>query len=406
MAAIDKPSHPLDSQALSSGRLWLLSLACGLLIANVYFGQPLTGLISSELGLPKQSAGLIVTLPLLGYGAGLLLVVPLGDLLENRKLILIMVGIEAACLLLIGTLSQSAAFLATAFAMGLAASAVQVVLPYVSHLTPENRRGQAHGRLVSGVMLGIMLARPLSSFASGFGSWRTIYALAGGATVLLFGSLWVGIPSRLPPTGPSYGPLMASMGRIFVQTKTLRRQALYHAAMFGAFSVFWTAAPLWLSGAPFHLTQSGIAWVALAGVAGAIAPPFAGRLADKGWARAGAAAAMVLAALSFGMSNLAWGGGAFGLAMVVTTAILLDFAVSANLVFGQRAIYALGPQERGRLNGLFMASFFAGGAIASAVSGWCFARFGWIGVSAIGAALPLLALAYWTTEARTERGPN
>jgi predicted MFS family arabinose efflux permease len=383
---------------LSSAMLWLLAVACGLLVANIYFGQPLTGLISAALGMPRASTGLIVTLPLIGYGTGLLLLVPLGDLVENRRLILVLVAIEIACLFLIASLPDPVAFLATGFVMGMAASVVQVILPYASHLTPEDRRGKALGRLVSGIMLGIMLARPVASFVAELNSWRTIYLLSGGTTSALLLALWFTLPPRRPSGGPSYGALMGSMWHIFVRTELLRRRAFYQAAMFAAFSAFWTAAPLWLSGPPFNLGQNGIAWVALAGVAGAIAPPFAGRLADIGHARTGTAAAMLLASAAFLLSNLACDGGPFGLSMIVATAILLDFAVSANLVFGQRAIYALGPEERSRLNGLFMATFFVGGAVASAVAGWAFAKAGWAGVSTIGTALPLFALVYWATE--------
>ena len=391
-----------SSPELRSGLRWLLAVTCGMLIANVYFGQPLTGPISAALGMPQQSAGFIVTLPLMGYGVGLLMLVPLGDLVENRRLILVMIAVEAACLLTISMISQALAFLVTAFFIGMSASAVQVILPYVSHLTAEAARGRALGRLVSGIMLGIMLARPVSSFVADLGSWRVIYLISGGATVLVLFTLWRTIPRRAPVAGPSYGQLMGSMGRIYRDSEILRRRALYHAAMFGAFSVFWTAAPLWLSGAPFFLSQNGIAWVAVAGVAGAIAPPFAGRLSDRGLAGIGTAAAMALAGLSFALSNLGRSGGSFGLAMVVMTAVLLDFAVSANLVFGQRAIYTLGAEERSRINALFMATFFAGGAVASGLSGWIFARYGWTGVSMLGIGLPLLALLYWTTERRNE----
>ena len=398
------PFETPDVAQLSSAVLWLLAVACGMLIANVYFGQPLTGLITATLGMPRSSAGLIVTLPLAGYGTGLLVLVPLGDLIENRRLVLLAVVIEVVCLGLIGALSQPLTFLVTAFVMGMAASVVQVILPYVTHLMPEVSRGKALGRLVSAIMLGIMLARPVSSFVAHMGSWRTIYLIASGGMSVLLLVLWSVMPPRAPKGGPPYGALIRSMGRIFLHTEQLRRRGFYHAAMFGAFSVFWTAAPLWLSGAPFHLSQSGIAWVALAGVAGAIAPPFAGWLADKGHARSGTVAAMLLAGGSFLLSNLGREGGNFGLAMVVATAVLLDFAVSANLVFGQRAIYALGAEERSRLNGLFMAMFFAGGALASALAGWCFAHAGWTGVSALGIALPTVAIVYWTSERATSAG--
>jgi predicted MFS family arabinose efflux permease len=156
--------------------------------------------------------------------------------------------------------------------------------------------------------------------------------------------------------------------------------------MFGAFSVFWTAAPLWLSGPQFGLTQRGIAWVALAGVAGAVAPPVAGRMADKGFGQWGTVAAMLLAAAAFLVSALANNGSRLALGLVIACAILLDFAVFSNLVFSQRTIYSLRPEQRSRVNGLFMAIFFAGGAISSALSGWCYLRLGWAGVSAVGVA--------------------
>jgi predicted MFS family arabinose efflux permease len=395
----------VGERPLSPAMLWFLALTCGMLIANVYFGQPVTGLISTSLGMPKESAGLIVTLPLIGYGVGLLLLVPLGDLVENRTLILGLVGIEVVCVLLIATLADPVAFLIVGFFMGMAASAVQVVQPYVSHLVPENERGESIGRLVSGVMLGIMLARPLSSFVASFGSWRLIYVLSGVAIIALAVGLHKAMPRRQPAAGPGYGALLWSMGDILAHTATLRRRALYHAAMFGTFSVFWTSVPLWLSGSPFNLTQNGIAWVALAGVAGAVAPPFAGKLADRGWAQAGTAAAMLFAVLAYVLTDVSWSGG-WRLAMVVAAAVMLDFAVSANLVFGQRAIYSLGPERRSRLNGLYMAIFFAGGAIGSAVGGWSFAQFGWRGVSVVGVTLPLLALVYWSTESGPPRQPE
>jgi predicted MFS family arabinose efflux permease len=392
--------RPAAVSAFPKSLLWLFGTACGLLIANVYYAQPLTGLIAAALRMPRESAGLIVTLPLVGYGLGLLLIVPLGDLVENRRLILSLIGLEAAALLLVSLASTSTAFLAAALLIGLTASGVQVILPYVSHLVPEAARGQALGRLVSGIMLGIMLARPVSSLVADLWSWRTMFQISAVAMAVLLVAIRVVAPQRRPGAAPSYAALIGSMGGIFREHEILRRRALYHAAMFGAFSVFWTAAPLWLSGAPFHLSQRAIALVALAGVAGAAAPPFAGLAADKGLARPATFAAMALAMVSFLLANLARGGSPLGLGLVVATAVLLDFAVSANMVLGQRAIYALGAEQRSRINALFMATFFAGGALASALSGWVFARYGWVGVSVLGAALPAVALIYAATERR------
>ncbi len=379
---------------------WLLGTACAVLIANLYYAQPLTGAIGATLGFPKQGVGLLVTLPLAGYAAGLLLLVPLADLIENRRLVLALVGGEAVCVLLLGLASGIGQFLGAAFFAGVMASAVQILVPYVTYVTPEATRGQAVGKVVSGVMLGIMLARPLSSFASGLGSWRAIFCISAALLASLFVALWFALPPRRPMGGTGYGGLLLSMGRIFVTTPILRRRAFYHALMFGAFSVFWTAVPLWLTGSRFNLSQRGVALVALAGVAGAVAPPVAGRLADSGFTRSGTVGAMVLAVAAFLATGLARGGSTRDVVLVALCAIALDFAVSANLVFGQRAIYALAAEQRGRINSLFMTTFFIGGAIGSAASGWCYFHFGWPGIVVLGSALPALGLVYLGTERR------
>ena len=388
-----------------AGILWLLGSACGLLIANLYYAQPLTGLISASLGMSPQSNGLLVTLPLAGYGIGLLAIVPLGDQFENRRLVLTLVAGEAVCLVLVGLLSQRFLFLGVMFLVGAMAAGVQLLVPYVTYLVPEAQRGQAVGKVVSGVMLGIMLARPVSSLVADLSSWRTIFWISACVMALLFATLRFALPARRPTPGLSYRQLLASMGRILVTTEILPRRAFYHACMFGAFSVFWTAVPLWLSSAQFGLTQRGIAWVALAGVAGAIAPPFAGRMADSGRSSLGTALALLIAPLTFLLSDLATDGSTRSLGIVIAAAISLDFVVSANLVFGQRAIYALGAEQRSRLNGLFMALFFAGGALGSALSGWAYASFGWRGVTVLGVAFPIAGLLYFATEWRVpQRG--
>ena len=384
---------------ISRGVQWLLGTACGLLIANVYYAQPLTGLMSHALGMPSGSSGLFVTLPLAGYGLGLLAVVPLADLYDNKRLVSVLVGLEALCMAALAVASQPAAFLAIAFLSGAAAAAVQILVPYVTFFVPEAERGKAVGKVVSGVMLGIMLARPASSLVAGLLDWRAIFGLSAAAMTILLIALRIALPVRIPAPGLTYSTLILSLGKIFVSTPLLRRRAFYHAFMFGAFSVFWTAVPLWLTGPRFNLSQSGVAWVALAGVAGAIAPPFAGRLADAGHSKAGTAIAMILALVAFLISDIATSAnGSLGIGLVVTAAIILDFAVSANLVFGQRAIYSLGAAQRGRANGLFMATFFVGGAIGSAISGWCYSRYGWMGCSVVGVAMPVMALLYFLTE--------
>ncbi len=180
-------------------------------------------------------------------------------------------------------------------------------------------------------------------------------------------------------------------------TPVLQRRALYHAFVFGAFSLFWTTVPLLLAQS-FHLSQNGIALFALAGVAGAIAAPIAGRIADRGWTRAATGLAMICVAASFLLARMGLSGSSTGLGMLVVAAILLDFGVTANFVLGQRAVFSLDAKLRSRLNGLYMAAFFAGGALCSALGGWTYAQGGWSLSMWVGLALPLLALTCYLSE--------
>jgi predicted MFS family arabinose efflux permease len=379
---------------------WLLAVACGVTVANLVYAQPLTGPIGAALGLPAGARGLIVTLPQAGYGLSLLLIVPLADLVENRRLVLTLLLLELVCLVALSFAAQPVTFLSLAFLVGLTAAVVQILLPYVTYLVPEAERGRAVGTVVSGIMFGIMLARPLSSLVADLWSWRVMFRISAILMAALALILRLVLPRRRPTPGLTYRNLLRSMGGIFLNTELLRRRALYHACLFAAFSAFWTAAPLWLSGRQFGLSQAGVAWIALAGVSGALAPPLASRLVDRGLTRHGTVTAMLLVVAAFAVSMLARDGSPAAIGVVILAAIILDAAVSANLVFGQRAVYALAAEQRSRLNGLYMATFFSGGAIGSALSGWAYARFGWGAVALLGAGLPLLALAYLSTERR------
>jgi predicted MFS family arabinose efflux permease len=205
------------------------------------------------------------------------------------------------------------------------------------------------------------------------------------------------LPERKPLAPAPYHQLLGSMSHLYRTTPILRRRALYHACLFGSFSVFWTALPLWLTGTQFRLSGQGVAWIALAGVAGAVAPPFAGWIADLGLTHAGTLGALSLAIMVFALSNLLHAPTPIALTGIALMAATLDFAVSCNLLFGQRAIFALSAEHRSRLNSLFMATFFGAGALAAALSGWVYAHVGWAGVSALGAALPAAGLWYALT---------
>ncbi|GAA3605948.1 MFS transporter [Gibbsiella greigii] len=382
--------------------LLLLATACGLIAANIYYAQPLAGPIGAALGMSGEATGLIVTLTQIGYGLGLLLIVPLGDLIENRRLTLALLGIAALALLGAGLSTHPLPFLLSALGIGVGTVAVQVLVPYAAHMAPAEMRGRVVGNVMSGLMLGIMLARPVSSFITQLSSWHTIFFISAVAMALLAGILAWQLPARFPTGRLRYLQLLVSMSHLARATPVLRRRALYHAALFAAFSLFWTTTPLLLAGPVFCLSQGGIALFALAGVAGAIAAPIAGRVADRGWSRAATALSMLAVAAGFLLTHIATPGSSWSLGLLVLAAIVLDFGVSANMTLGQRAIFALGAEFRARLNGLYMTTFFIGGAIGSAIGAWAYAHGGWAWASGFGVALPIAALAYWAKEGRSQ----
>ncbi|MBA4776113.1 MFS transporter [Agrobacterium salinitolerans] len=390
----------VETTSISPALTFLLATACGLIAANLYYGQPLAGIIGAELGLSAGATGLIVTLTQIGYGIGLLFVVPLGDLIENRKLVVSSVSMAVLSLAAAAFAPHAAPFLIAAFLVGVSSVAVQVIVPYAAHMAPHAIRGRVVGNVMSGLMAGIMLARPVSSLLSEVVSWRGVFLTSAAVMALLAVVLFRLLPARVPDARLSYGALMASMGRLALHTPILRRRAIYHAFLFAAFSLFWTTTPLYLSGPHFNLSQGEIALFALAGAAGTVAAPIAGRMADRGWTRAATFFALAAVALSFAVTHLAPEGSHLALAILVVAAIVLDFGVTTNLVLGQRAIFTLGAEFRSRLNGIYMATFFMGGAIGSAVGGWAYAVGEWQAASWIGFALPVAALLYFLTEKR------
>ncbi|MFK7695171.1 MFS transporter [Paenibacillus sp. HJGM_3] len=392
--------HGKQGNRISSWMMFLLAAACGLIVANLYYAQPLVGPISVATGLTAATAGFIVTMTQIGYVAGLLFIVPLSDVIENRRLTVIMLMVAVGALLTAGLASNAPLFFIASLFIGIASVVAQILVPFAAYLASEDQRGRVVGNVMSGLLLGIMFARPLASFVTSLWGWRAIFILSAIVISLLTALLSFALPVRKPFPAVRYEKLIVSLGAIFQQTPSLRRRAMYQACLFGAFSLFWTVVPLHLAD-HFGMSQIGIAWFALVGVGGAIAAPIAGRLADKGWSKVLTGIAMIVAVLSFLLIHLFQGSSSFALILLFVSAITLDMAVSGNLVIGQRTIYSLGSEARGRLNGLFMAIFFVGGAIGSSLGGWSYAHGGWSLTSLIGTILPLLALVYFLTEKRT-----
>ena len=379
---------------------FLLATACGLIVANIYYAQPLIGLIAPAIGLGPAASSLIVTLTQLGYCAGLVFLVPLGDLVENRRLTLLTLG-GATLALGVAAFAPSAPwFLASALGIGLGSVAVQVLVPLAAHLAPDASRGRVVGNVMSGLLVGIMLARPLASMVAHAFGWR---ALFGASAIVMMGlaiALRALLPQRRPAAQHSYAALIGSLWTLLRQTPVLRRRAAYQANLFAAFSLYWTAVPLELAGPSFGLTQRGIALFALAGAAGAVAAPVAGRIADRGWSRIATGVSLAGVAAAFLLSR--WGSTGSMVALLAA-GVLLDLGVQSNLVLGQRAIYALGANARSRLNGLYMALFFGGGALGSAIASPAYAAGGFALVSWVGLAFSVTALLIYATEFRPYR---
>ncbi len=391
-------ASPMDAAhpALSRSLVMLMALACGVVVANIYYAQPLVGLIGPAVGLSPETASLVVTLTQVGYGAGLLLLVPLGDLLENRRLVVVTLSSTVAALLVAAVAPTASLFLAAAFLIGVTSVAVQMLVPLAAHMAPEASRGQVVGNVMSGLLLGILLARPVSSLIADSLGWRAVFGLSAVVMVGFAVLLWRVLPQRRPTSRSSYGALIGSLGRLLVRTPVLQRRTVYQTMMFAAFSLYWTSVPLLLAGAPFHLSQRGIALFALSGAAGALVAPVAGRIADRGWTRPATGFALAMAALSFFVARAGEG----SIALLVLAGLLLDMGVQMNMVLGQRAIYSLGAETRSRMNAIYMAIFFLGGAAGSALAGYAFAVGGWEPVTWIGFAFPALGLLFYLTEFR------
>jgi predicted MFS family arabinose efflux permease len=396
------PQGESSTEAPSPWLVFALAIACGATVANIYYAQPLIGPISQSLGLDISAAGLIVTTLQIGYVAGLIFLVPLGDLVENKRLILTMLG-GLILSLVAATLSERPwIFVACSLLLGLTATATQMIVPLAGHIAPERIRGKTVGTVVSGLLFGILLARPVSTLIGGEFGWRVMYDISAAIMCATLLMLVFVLPRRHPKPGVSYAGLIGSLWHLLVTEPVLQRRAAYQAFLFGAFTLFWTSLPLLLQAPPFSLGHLALSAVMLSGVAGAFVAPYIGHLADHGHSRRVTGIAIGLVALAF---VLTWFGGASSVAVFVIAGVALDAGVQANLVIGQRAIFGLHPDIRSRLNALYLAMSFLGGALGSALSGYAVTHGGITTFSVIGLGFSLVTAALFATEFRRRRNP-
>jgi predicted MFS family arabinose efflux permease len=381
---------------ISGSQTLLFATAVGIIVTNLFAPQTLVGLIGPSLGANAASVGLVAMATLLGYAAGLFFLVPLADLVENRALILRMLVAAAVAAGSAALAPTAAALLIVLFILGAACSAIQILVPIAASMAPPGQDGRVIGDVMSGLMVGILLARPLASLVADAWGWRAFYRLSAAALVLLAGVLAFTLPRRRPAARSSYGALIASLFDLLRDEPVLRRRALTAALVMAAFSLFWTAVALRLAQPPFDLGQRGIALFALVGAGGAVVTPQFGRAGDRGWTRSATIACHLV--LIGAMALAAWAGSAepaagwWPLALMGVSAVLLDIGVTGDQTLGRRAINLLQPKARGRLNGLFVGIFFIGGAIGSMLAGIAWTLGGWPDICAIGAAFGLIAV--------------
>jgi predicted MFS family arabinose efflux permease len=378
----------------------LFAVACGLSVANVYCAQPLLDEIGRDFGISPSSLGLVVTVTQVGYALGLLLIVPLGDLLDRRSLIVIQLVISVLALVSVAFAPNIWALLGGVSVVGLLAVVIQVLVAFAATLATPEQRGRTIGSVTSGVVIGILVARSIAGVLTDISGWRSVYVVS--AMLLLFTAcaLWKVLPSGANPDAPpSYSRLLLSVFALWIHEPLLRIRAGLAFFIFAAFSMLWTSLVLPLSSPPMALSHSVIGSLGLVGVAGAMAAGHAGRLADRGLAQWTTGFALVLLFASW----LPIGYLHRSIAVFVCGVILLDFAVQAVHVTNQSIIFATLPEARSRLVAAYMTFYSIGSGTGSVVSTWVYAHAGWTGVSTLGAAISLVALLFWVVTLRSDR---
>ncbi|MDH6120005.1 putative MFS family arabinose efflux permease [Kitasatospora sp. GAS204A] len=368
------------------GTVVLMSAAVGLCVASNYYAQPLLDTIARDLRLSAASAALVVTVAQVGYALGLILVLPLGDLMERRRLVSGLTLATACSLALTAVAPNTGLLLAGTALTGLLSVTAQVLVPFAADLATPHRRGQVVGTVMSGLVLGMLLARTASGALAAVGGWRTVYWAAAAAMAVLAATLHRALPQYRGSAGLRYGPLLRSTARLLVDEPVLRARALLGLLAFACFSALWTSLAFLLSGPGYDWSDSEIGLLGLAGAAGAIAAQLAGRLADRGRTTLTTMVSALLLLGSWGLLAL----GAHQVAALIAGIVLLDLAHQGVHITNQSLIYALRPDARGRITSAYMTCYFVGGAIGSALAGVVHAHAGWNGVCVLGAALALL----------------
>lgn len=374
---------------LTRGLAVLLAVAAGSTVANLYYAQPLLPALGAELGAGAGRAGWITTLTQAGYATGMILIVPLGDAVERRKLLVATTVAVALALVAVAQAPTFEALLATSYFLGVATVVPQIVVPFAAALATSGSRGRSIGAVMGGVLIGVLLSRTVSGFAGHHFGWRAVYRGASIGMFLLAGALAAFLPRQAPPRPIAYKELLRSLAGIFLREPLLRRHALLGALTFACFSAFWTTLAYLVAQPPYGYGSDVAGLFGVVGVAGAVLAPIFGRVADVRGSRFVNLVAIVLVLVSFAILALA----TRSLAALVVGVLVLDLGVQANHISNQAQVLGLAPELTNRINTLYMVTYFAGGASGSALGAYAWSEAGWRGVVSLGTAFAALALA-------------
>lgn len=381
---------------LTTGLTLLMAIATGLVVASNYYAQPLLDTIALQFNLTTNMAGFIVTAAQLGYAVGLLFLVPLGDLFERKKLIIVMTTLSASGLLITALSDNIWQILLGTALTGLFSVVAQVLIPMAASIAKPHQRGKAVGTIMSGLLLGILLARTISGGVAMIGGWRAIYWVAFGLMMFLILILALKLPRYHQKTDLNYFQLIGSIGRLFFTTPVLATRALLGALTFANFALLWTAMAFLLASPPFNYSEGTIGLFGLVGAAGALMATQAGRLVDKGKGKLVTTLGLILLLLSWVPIGLA----KYSLIAFIIGILVLDLAIQGVHVTNQSTLYRIMPEARNRLTAGYMTSYFIGGALGSLLSGYAYEHAGWMGVAISGVVITGISLIIWAIGAR------
>ena len=389
VVAPDRAGKCAPPVGISNRLVLVMAVATGSIVANLYYAQPLLHEIARSFHVGSAATSLIVTCTQIGYAAGLLLVVPLGDLYQRRFLTVAIYGVAALFLVICAIAPSLWLFEVASIATGCASVAGQVMVPFAADLAAKERRGRVVARIMTGLLLGILLARTVSGIVAQLAGWRTIYWFSAAVMVLFMLILARALPGEAPRPRVAYVGLVASSVGLLAAEPLLRRRAWQGAFAFAAFSVAWTSLAFLVSGPPYDYSNAIIGLFGLAGAAGVAAANVAGRLADGGRVAVSTSVAAVLLTASFVLLAI----GSSSLVALLVGIVVLDIGTQGMQITNQAVIYSLRPDARSRLNSAYMVCYFLGGALGSLLSGMVFAQAGWGGICVLGAAFGICCLA-------------